>query len=70
MCGMTIMDEYFTPSGGLHLILPDKEHENIEYLEHMLQRFDNWVDKGRLAMVHPNYDGKIILYSNVDTKGY
>lgn len=70
MCGMTIIDEYFTPSGGLHLILPDKEHENIEYLEHMLQKFDNWVDKGRLSMVHPNYDGKIILYSNVETKGY
>lgn len=76
-CGMTILDEYFTPSGGLHLILPDKEHEGIELLEKLLRKFDNpgkkfenWVDKGRLAMVHPNYDGKIILYSNVDTKGY
>lgn len=76
-CGMTILDEYSTPSGGLHLILPDKEHEDIELLEKLLQKFDNpgvnfknWRDKGKLSMAHPNYDGKIILYSNVDTKGY
>lgn len=70
MCGMTIIEEYETPSGGLHLILPDKEHENIEYLEKLLQKFDNWEDKGLRSTAHPNYDGKIILYSNVETKGY
>lgn len=70
LCGMTPIAEYPTPSGGLHIILPDKEHENIEYLEKLLEKFDNWTNQGRLAVAHPNYDGKIILYSNVDTKGY
>lgn len=70
MCDMTPIDEYYTPSGGLHIILPNREHENMVYLEKMLQRFDNWEDKGRLALAHPNKDAKIILYSNVDTKGY
>ena len=70
MCGMTVIDEYLTPSGGLHLILPNREHENMEYLVHMLQRFDDWEDKKRNALAHANIDGKIILYSNVDTKGY
>ena len=36
----------------------------------LLSNFDNYRNKGRLATVHPNEDGKIILYSNVDTKGY
>ena len=70
MCGITPIDEYETSSGGLHIIMPDKNDKNIQYLEHLFHKFDNWKDKGRLSLVHPNYDGKIILYSNVETKGY
>lgn len=70
MCGINIIDEYETPSGGLHIILPNKEDKNIEYLEHLLRKFDKWQNKGRLALAHPNFDGRIILYSNVKTAGY
>ena len=68
MCNMDILDKYETPNGGLHIIFPNKEHENIDYFIHMLQKFDNWVNKKRLALAHPNFDGKILLYSNVDAK--
>lgn len=68
--GLKPLAEYETPSGGLHIILPDKEDKKFLYLKKMLQKFDNWKDRGRLATVHPNVDGKIILYSNVKTKGY
>lgn len=70
MVGITALAEYETPSGGLHIILPDREDENYEYLKKLFHKFDNWKNKGRLATVHPNEDGKIILYSNVQTKGY
>ena len=70
MCGMKPIDEYTTANGGLHILMPNKEDPNIDYLLHMLHKLDNWVDKGRLAMAHPNFDGRIILYSNVDAKGY
>ena len=70
MVGITPLDEYETPSGGLHIILPDKEDKNYQYLKKMFHKFDNWKDRGRLATVHPNEDAKLILYSNVKTKGY
>lgn len=70
MVNIKPLDEYETPSGGLHIILPDKEDKNYEYLKQMFHKFDNWKDKGRLATVHPNEDAKLILYSNVNTKGY
>lgn len=70
MVGIKPLDEYETPSGGLHIILPDKEDSNYEYLKKLFHKFDNWRDRGLLATVHPNEDGKIILYSNVQTKGY
>ena len=70
MVGIKPLDEYETPSGGLHIILPDKEDKRFLYLKKMFHKFDNWQDKGRLATVHPNVDAKIILYSNVKTKGY
>lgn len=70
MVGLEPLDEYETPSGGLHIILPDKEDKRLEYLKKLFQKFDNWHDRGRLATVHANIDGKIILYSNVKTKGY
>lgn len=70
MCKMESIGEYVTPNGGLHIMMPDKHHPNIDYMEHMLHKLDNWVKRGRRATAHPNYDGKIILYSNVETKGY
>ena len=68
--GITPIAEYETPSGGLHIVLPDKEDKRILYLKKLFTKFDNWKYKGRLSTVHPNVDGKIILYSNVQTKGY
>ncbi len=70
MVGLTPLAEYETPSGGLHIILPDKEDARLYYLKKLFNKFDNWQNKGKLATVHPNIDGKIILYSNVQTKGY
>ena len=70
ICKMDIIDEYITPNGGLHLIFPNKEHPNIDYFTHMLWKFDKWVDKKYNAKAHVNFDGKVLLYSNVDAKGY
>ena len=70
MVGLTPLGEYETPSGGLHIILPDKEDKRMYYLKRLFSKFDNWKNKGKMATVHPNIDGKIILYSNVQTKGY
>lgn len=70
MVGIQPLAEYTTPSGGLHIILPDKEDNRLYYLKKLFAKFDNWKNKGKLASVHPNIDGKIILYSNVTTKGY
>lgn len=68
--GITPITEYETPSGGLHIVLPDKEDKRYYYLKRMFHRFDDWQDKGIYSTVHPKEDGKIILYSNVKTKGY
>lgn len=70
MVDLRPLGEYETPSGGLHIILPDKEDKRIYYLKRLFSKFDNWKNRGKLATVHPNIDGKIILYSNVQTKGY
>ena len=70
MTGIIPLGEYVTPSGGLHIILPDKEDKRFIYLKQLFKKFDDWRDKGRLATVHPNIDARIILYSNVDTAGY
>lgn len=70
MTGIVPLGEYVTPSGGLHIILPDKEDKKFVYLRQLFKKFDNWMDKGKLATVHPNVDSKIILYSNVTTPGY
>lgn len=70
VAGVVPIGEYVTPSGGLHIILPDKEDDKFLTIKDLFRKFDNWRDKGRLAMVHPNVDAKIILYSNVKTKGY
>ena len=39
-------------------------------MKQIFKNFDNGIDKGRLATVHPNVDAKMILYSNVNTAGY
>lgn len=65
-----ILGKYETPSGGLHIILANKNNRNLIPFKKELQKFDNWINKGLRATVHPNEDGKIILYSNVDTLGY
>ena len=70
MCGFTPIGEYKTPSGGIHILMPDKNAPNLQYVNALYRKFDDWKDLGRLATFHANYDGKIILYSNVQTKGY
>lgn len=62
--------EYETPSGGLHLILNNKNNRNLRPFYKDLKDFDNGRDLGRLATVHPSEDIKMVLYSNVDTSGY
>lgn len=68
--GIQPLDEYETSSGGLHIILPDKEDKQFLKMKNIFKNFDDGIDKGRQATVHANEDAKIILYSNVDTKGY
>jgi hypothetical protein len=70
MVGIQPLGEYETPSGGLHIILPDKGDQRLFYLKRLFNKFDNWKYKGKMSTVHSNVDGKIILYSNVQTKGY
>lgn len=61
---------YTTPNGGLHIVLPNKNAKYMNDVKYLFNKYDNYRNKGRLATVHPNNDGKIILYSNVDAKGY
>lgn len=74
-----IVKEFNTPSGGLHIMLPDAYAKEIPELVRDLRVFDAearrgrrnfFPDKGKYQTVHANFDGKFILYSNVDTKGY
>lgn len=62
--------EYETPSGGLHLILNNKNNRNCRPFYKGLKDFDDGRDLDRLATVHPSEDIKMVLYSNVDTAGY
>lgn len=62
--------EYETPSGGLHLILNNKNNRNLRPFYKGLKDFDRGRDLDRLATVHPSEDIKMVLYSNVDTEGY
>ena len=62
--------EYETPSGGLHLILNNKNNRNLKPFYSGLKDFDGGRDLDRLATVHPSEDIKMVLYSNVDTEGY
>ena len=62
--------EYETPSGGLHLILNNKNNRNLTPFFKGLKDFDGGRDLGKLAMVHPSEDIKMVLYSAVETEGY
>lgn len=68
--GITVVTEYETPSGGLHIVLADKNQKGLVDFKRQLDIFDGGKDLGRLATVHPNEDGILILYSNVITPGY
>lgn len=70
MCQIKIMDEYETPSGGLHIIIPNYQEKNFDYARMLFKKFDGGRDMGRYATVHPNADAKMILYSNTNTAGY
>lgn len=70
--GLEILEEYGTPSGGYHIVLPNREDPNFDTLIHYLKKIDEGLNLKREtdATAHVNVDGKIILYSNVQTKGY
>lgn len=62
--------EYETPSGGLHLILNNKNNRNLKQFYSNLSDFDGGRKLGKLATVHPSEDIKMVLYSAVETAGY
>lgn len=68
--GIKVATEYETPSGGLHLILNNKNNRNLKPFYAGLKDFDGGRNLDRLATVHPSEDIKMVLYSNVDTEGY
>jgi len=65
-----IAAEYETPSGGLHLILNNKNNRNLKDFYKGLVDFDGGKNLGKNATVHPSEDVKMVLYSNVETAGY
>lgn len=68
--GIKVAAQYETPSGGLHMILNNKNNRNLKPFYKTLKDFDGGRDLGRLSTVHPSEDIKMVLYSNVDTEGY
>ena len=68
--GIKVVAEYETPSGGLHLIINNKNNRNLRPFYKSLRDFDGGYDRGKLATVHPSEDIKMVLYSNVETEGY
>ena len=66
-----IETEYETPSHGLHIIIQDiSKASNFRKVEAELRKYDDGHDVKQYQLVHANFDGKLILYSNVDTSGY
>lgn len=66
-----IETEYETPSHGLHIIIQDiSKAQNFRAVEAELRKYDDGKDVKQFQLVHANFDGKLILYSNVDTSGY
>lgn len=68
--GVKVAAKYETPSGGLHLILNNKNNRNLAGFYKGLSDFDGGRNLDKLATVHPSEDIKMILYSNVETAGY
>ena len=68
--GIKVAAKYETPSGGLHLILNNKNNRNLSSFYKGLTDFDGGRDLDKLATVHPSEDVKMVLYSNVATPGY
>ena len=68
--GIKVVAKYVTPSGGLHLILNNKNNRNLKPFYQGLKDFDGGHNLGNLATVHPSEDIKMVLYSNVETEGY
>lgn len=68
--GVKVAAEYTTPSGGLHLILNNKNNRNLPELYKGFRDFDGGYDRGPQATVHPSEDIKMVLYSNVVNEGY
>lgn len=68
--GILTVAEYETPSGGLHLIINNKNNRNLPAFYRSLKDFDGGRDLGKLATVHPSEDIKMVLYSNAVTAGY
>lgn len=80
--GINIIKEKNTPSGGVHIVCDNIFDPNVKEAMEMLRVLDAgkidintkkpslFPDLGQNQTVHANIDGKFILYSNVDTKGY
>ena len=69
--GVPVETEYETPSGGIHIVIADvSKIQDFKGLEKALMVFDDGLPAGLTQLVHANMDGKLILYSNVDTAGY
>lgn len=69
--GVPVEWEKESPSGGLHIYVADRfAINNLDKLVEALMVFDRYVNKKNYQLVHCNFDGKFLLYSNVDTKGY
>ena len=68
--GILSVAEYVTPSGGLHIILNNKNNRNLPAFYRGLRDFDGGRDLGMQATVHPSEDIKMVLYSNAVTAGY
>lgn len=79
---VNVVAEKNTPSGGVHIICDNVFDPNLKQAMEILRVFDagqldihtkqksTFPDLGQNQLVHANIDGKFILYSNVDTKGY
>ncbi len=68
---ITIESEYTTPSGGLHIVIPNRfAIRNLREVIEQLRVFDGFKYMDKHQTVHANFDGKLILYANVDTAGY
>ena len=69
--GVPVETQYETPSGGLHVVIADiSKIQDVKGLEKALMIFDDDLPAGLTQLVHMNMDGKLILYSNVNTAGY